>query len=215
MREKLKTYHSYRYENFQNQHDEFKKNLHTERNRQPVGYFFLHVYLSYSPCGKCAGQLINFAREFHGQLDVKINISFSTFYKHNKPSIWAGLLGLSNNAKGELRNENRICMPILNGEESCEKFFQDIEVKGTVTLSKWRYMATTDERQEREAEDNKIFRMLEGSKQYVGKVPPGYCYKFFNDFDTHTHTPCPYGYKHQCLKCDNIHDLPYMCDKFV
>lgn len=204
LREKLKTYHSFRYENFQNQQDEFKKNLHTKNDT--LGHFFLNIYLSYSPCGDCADQLITFAKEFHDQLDVQINISFSTFYKHTKPSNWVGLLRLRN---FDIRREVRIFLSILNGAESWEKFFKEMEVKGTKTLSKWKEIATTSLRREREAEDNRIFRMLDGPKQ----VPPGWCFKCFIDFDIHT--PCTSGYTHQCLWCENIHEIPHLCDKFV
>ncbi|KAH3822310.1 hypothetical protein DPMN_124086, partial [Dreissena polymorpha] len=155
LREKLKTYHSFRYENFQNDVDGFKKNLHMKNNfvkpeLKPVGYFSLRIYLSYSPCGKCADRLIAFKKEFHRELDVEISISFSNFYMHKERSNWAGLLKLRyyfRVAEGEAEN-----FTILKGEERWEKFFQEMEVKGTETLSKWREIAT--KRRERETEDD-------------------------------------------------------------
>ncbi|XP_052283316.1 uncharacterized protein LOC127880122 [Dreissena polymorpha] len=207
LREKLKTYHSFRYENFQNQQDELKKNLHvhTENDRsiKPLGHFFLNIYLSYSPCGDCADQLITFANEFHDQLDVQINISFSTFYEHTKPSNYVGLLRLRNPI---IRGEDRICMSILNGADSWEKFFKEMEVKGTKTLSKWKEIATTSLRHEREKDDNRIFSMLDGPKD----VPRKRCLKFFSDFDIHT--PCYWS--HKCFRCENIHEIPHLCDKW-
>lgn len=149
LQEKLYTYHSYKYLNFESREDTYKRNLH--KLNDASGFLNLKMYASYSPCGNCSKLILDFVNNFSDNIDVHVEIIFDTFYLHYKVENWLGLTELCN--QGLTNSNPTIQLKTLSGSNLAGTwtiFLEDMGVKGEITTKKWKKITTKKGRHERE-----------------------------------------------------------------